>query len=84
MIAGKIIPAIATTTAAVTGLVCLEIYKLVGGKDLDSFRDSNINLAVNQIQFFEPTPAQVYKGGVDPYTGVRAGPRLTHPCSPSL
>ena len=62
MIAGRIIPAIATTTAAITGLVCLELYKLVAGKDVGAFRESNINLAVNTLQFFEPTACAVSKG----------------------
>ena len=74
MIAGKIIPAIATTTAAITGLVCLEMYKYVQGKDLPAFRDCNLNLAVNTFQFFEPTEVAVNKGGMDMASGMELVP----------
>lgn len=57
LIAGKIIPALATTTAAVTGLVCIELLKLIQpGKKVDAFRDSSNSLGVNVYQLIEPPP----------------------------
>eukprot|EP00644_Phytophthora_capsici_P014262 jgi/Phyca11/531982/estExt2_fgenesh1_pg.C_PHYCAscaffold_30148 len=56
MIAGKIIPAIATTTASVTGLAMLEMLKLMQQKDLEAFKDSSNSLGLNMYLMQEPAP----------------------------
>ena len=56
-IVGRIIPAIATTTALVTGLVCLELYKITFLKEpkIDVFKSAFLNLAVPFVTLSEPT-----------------------------
>ena len=56
-IAGKIIPAIATTTSLVSGLASMELYKIFQGKtDLEDYNNSYCNLAIAQYSQSEPTP----------------------------
>lgn len=56
LIAGKIIPAIATTTAMVVGAVGIEIIKFLLGKGPESYKNVTINLALPLWVFNDPLP----------------------------
>lgn len=54
MIAGKIIPAIATTTASITGLVALQIYTILITDKIEAMRNAFMNLALGLFVLTEP------------------------------
>ena len=62
-IAGKIIPAIATTTAMICGLVALEMYKVhcvdPEKKKIGDFRFGSINLAIPLFNITEPIECRI-------------------------
>ena len=65
-IAGNIVPAMVTTTAAVTGLVLTQLYHLAtnnkdGPPDIETLREANLDLASNLLALGEPQACKVCK-----------------------
>ena len=61
-VVGKIIPALASTTTVVSGLVAIELYKVVMGfNDISKFRDSWLDLGSSFITFTEPHGVKIKK-----------------------
>ena len=52
--AGRIIPALATTTACIAGLQALELVKIAKNMDIEKIRNSFLNLAIPYFQSSEP------------------------------
>ena len=58
-IAGRIIPAMISTTAVVSGLQCTELVKIVQKKPLSCYRSAFVNLALPLFAFSEPIACPV-------------------------
>ena len=75
MIAGRITPALATTTALITGLVSIELCKLILGMAKDKMRAANANLALPvSLSFFEPDDPIKAKPEFDEIQGCEIRP----------
>ena len=59
--AGRIIPALATTTAAIAGLQTIELCKLMAKCQLEQFKNSFLNLSVPILAQSEPLSAPSYE-----------------------
>jgi len=80
--AGNIVPAIVTTTALVTGLACLEMFKVIQKKPYEAYRNAFVNLANCIYQQSEPMPPLKHKFLTGNFTEwdkihVEKGPNVT-------
>ena len=61
-VAGRIVPAMITTTAFVSALLCIELIKLTQKTKLRNHRNAFMNLALPFFAFTAPMPAEEIPG----------------------
>lgn len=61
LIAGKIIPSIATTTASIAGLVSLQLFTLYQTNEIEFLRDDYFNFSINAFNFCYPGECEEIK-----------------------
>jgi ubiquitin-activating enzyme E1 len=61
-ISGNIVPAMITTTALVSALSCIELFKLIKATPLNLHRNAFVNLALPFFAFTSPLPAEPMVG----------------------
>jgi len=54
--AGRIVPALATTTACIAALQTIELVKVIKRCKLDTVKNAFLNLAIPLLQLTEPGP----------------------------
>ena len=59
--AGRIVPALSTTTTSIAGLQTLELIKYIASLELGEMRNTFLNLAVPLVQLSEPGEAPKIK-----------------------
>lgn len=59
--AGRIMPALSTTTSCIAALQTIELVKYLRGCPLDSMRNAFLNLAIPSLTMGEPGPVEKIK-----------------------
>ena len=77
MIAGRIVPALANTTASITGFACLQLLTLLNSDDISLVKNCFFNTALNQ--YIINNPSDVIHMKNEEYNPLMDGPSIAVP-----
>ena len=77
MIAGRIVPAISTTTAVITGFACMQLITLINSEDISLIKNCYFDSSLNVYQFNNPDEVIHMKD--QEYNAILDGPTIAVP-----